>query len=408
LLGASMQINLAYWFFLLPIFLIGSFSYIAINIAKANAIRRIAVARMASASDVEPIDRLMFANHPTAFSTYPSRIGFAFWTLAMLGLSVNVAVAISYALTADVWFVGSDSLRQLIVFTFYASMFTRAVCRRIRNEAVAISGEAAKPRNRWPRLRKMRDRSRNFVARTWRTFVWSGSGLTFWSLFLSTAGATQQCNGRRHTGRELFTGDADAKWPVQFDDFVKPVLRFDSLGRYVYITSIVIAVVAFLLAILTLLPAFARLAARFEVWTALRAFVIPIFFFVLCEFGFVYSVISLGFAAQLPPLWELVYWVIPSSLYLWMRVLRRQRHETTWRSRVRPFLLILYAPALLTAPAATILCALVFADNFMWGVPAYAGGVLLLAAGVTLMPVPQPATEPSAQLLESPLPASAG
>src|SRR5213075_1122152 len=106
--------------------------------------------------------------------------------------------------------------------------------------------------------------------------------------------------------------------------FGEPIVRIDSLGRLVYIGAILFAALTVIVVLMTVVPRIGRrLMAQEWLFDAMRGAAVVLFFFVVCEIGFIS--LPLGIPATIPPAWELVYWVIPSGIYLWMTVLRKRK-----------------------------------------------------------------------------------
>ena len=377
--GLKIQVNLIYWSSLLPFLILASFSYLAIATAKQKALRLLAVSRIRAGDEATPLDRLTFgADAPSSYALYPSRLGAALYAGIVVCLVINVCAALLSAITTEIAIGLLEFLRHLLIVSFYFWCITKAIQRRILTEASAIAGVAQVERRR--RFEKLRAWTAARARRWWRFLTLGGGGLTISTLFVVTA-ATTKCSEPRK-GMQLFLGKDGAVWPPVDDFWCAPIYRIDSLGRWVYVTAIVFAAIAILIASATLIPAFARLA-RAWLWDALRGLAVTILFFVICEFGFAWVAI-LGLPALLPPAWQLVYWVIPSSLYVWMTVVRKRKWREKWNRDVRPAVRALYAPAWIAAPFGLL------GSNL--GSTLFAAGAVCLASGFLYATVPIPVT----------------
>ena len=378
--GSRFRFNLLYWAGVLPFVAFASLAYLAITISKMEAIRRIAASRIQKDKDASPVDRLTFGTDalPT-YATYPGRLGAIAYVVGMTALAVDLGMAIVGSLDSESIFLLIELSRYLLLFAFYTYAITASVRRRIFAEADAITGVVPKVRTQG-RLRRLAERVHALSRRRWRVFSSAGSGLTLLTLVLTTAG-TKSCAEPR-TGLDLVRNQRDAVWPVMAGSSNGAWFVILPLGRFVYIASIIFAGLLILLMTLTLLPSAARLLGRqVWLWDGVRSVSVVLFFFVVCEMGFVFS-LAIGLSLFLPPAWELVYWLVPSFLYLWMNVLRKRRRGEQWRRRVRPAVWMLYAPAVVVGPAA-MTCFMMFE---MRGVPVYVLGVTLMAAGLVSAP----------------------
>ncbi|HJW94697.1 MAG TPA: hypothetical protein VJ901_13845 [Thermoanaerobaculia bacterium] len=370
--GAHLQVNLLYWSPLLPFLILASLAYLSIAAAKQQALRTIAVSRMKAGEPVSPLDRLTFGGDaPSSYSSYPARLGTPLYVGIIVALAINIIVAL-VTTTGDMALAFVEELRHLAVFSFYVWCMTRFVRRRILAEAASVAGiEPPHYRKRFERLRVwLAARAR----RWWRALTFGGSGMMLASLFMITA-SQSSCGGKK-TGAQLFLGKDGAIWPPVDDFFCRPMFRIDSVGRWVYVAGIVLAALAIVFASI---PPLAR-----QQWLRdlFRGIAVVIFFFVVCSFGFVW-VLFIGWPALIPPLWQLVYWVIPSLLYVWMTVIRKRKYAETWQ-RVGPALRVLYAPAWIIAPLAL---------SEYEGSLVFFAGALCLAGAFVYAPAPLAATE---------------
>jgi hypothetical protein len=387
IIGAKFQVSLQYWGLGLPIVLWGSLLFLMIYAAKIEALQRIAAAQLAHDPSATALDKLMFgAPSPTLFAAYPARIGTFAYAIAIIALFTNLFVA---ALgISNLTLLAVDSIRWLLVFTFYVVMIGRFFQRRILAAAVAIEPAAAStPKERFVRLRKLGSRIRDFVRRQWRAATFGGSGLTLATLFLFTATAGP-CAGDRRKGADLLLGRNDARW---FNYMMAGRDRaLNMVGRIGYTLMIVAAAMALLYALFTLTRPMASLFVRHPRLNALvRALAVVAFFFAVSAFGFVFSFVGLperNFA-----IFELVYWIIPASIYL-ATTLGPARWRRAWEERLRPIVRVAYRPAYIVAPVAVLLIAAM--DNP--GIPVLAAGSTLLAAALVLQPAPVPVEEPAA------------
>jgi hypothetical protein len=346
--GLKMQVNLIYWSSLIPFLILASCAYLAIARAKQMALQTIAVSRIRAGDEATPLDRLTFGvDAPSAYALYPSRLGTFLYTGILICLAINVLAALLSSVSLVLAIGLLEFLRHLIIVSFYFWCVTKAVQRRILAEAATIAGSA--PPARRKRLEKLREWMVARARRGWRLLTLGGSALSISTLFVMTA-ATTTCSHQRK-GMQLFLGQEGAVWPPVDDFWCKPIYRIDSLGRWVYITAIVFATIAALIAIATLTPAVTTRLARRWLWDAFRGLAVTILFFVVCEFGFVWVAV-IGLPALIPPAWQLVYWVVPSSLYVWMTVVRKQKWAEKWSRDVCPVVKALYAPAWIVAPLA--------------------------------------------------------
>jgi hypothetical protein len=388
--GIKLQLNLIYWAPLLPFLVLASLAYLAIAGSKQEALRTIARARIRAGDEVSPLDRLTFGVDTTpVYSSYPSQLGNILYVGVVICLGINVCAAFASAVTAEIGLIVVliELARQLLIVSFYLLSFTLWVKRGILAEAFAIAtGVTPEPRRK--RFEKARVWLSSRARRWWRALTFGGSGLMISTLFLTTAATTTCAKGR--TGMQLLRGRDGAVWPPVDDSFAEPIFRIDSLGRWVYIAAIVVAALAALIAIGTLMPKVARWLSRQWVWDSLRGAAVVILFFTICEFGFVWVAI-VGPPALMPPAWELVYWLIPSLLYVWMTVIRKRKWIERWRIRVRPAIEVLYAPAWIVAPLA-----LWGFSERIYGTPIFVVGSLCLASALVYAPLPIGVTEETA------------
>jgi hypothetical protein len=353
LTGVHLPVNLLYWSPLLPFLILASLAYLAILSAKQNAVGMIAAGRIRSDETASPLDHLIFGSDaPPSYSRYPARLGGLLYVGVIVALMINVGVALATTFTVEAALEFAEFFRHLLIVCFYFWCVTGYVRRRILAEGAAIAG--LQPRPHRQRLERLRTWVAARVRRLWRAMAFGGSGMMLASLFCATA-SMGQCSADVK-GIELFRGKRGATWPpVDNLVAVEPIFRFDALGRYVYVGAIVFAIAAIVITAITTVPSVARrLAGERRLWDLARGAAVVIFFFVLCSFGFAW-VFFVGLPALFPPLWQFVYWFIPSLLYVWMTVLQKQRFASRWKTEIRPALAVLYAPAWITFPVGLLI-----------------------------------------------------
>jgi hypothetical protein len=247
-------------------------------------------------------------------------------------------------------------------------------------EAAAVAGEPFEQKETW--LRRVFERGRAMMRRRPRSFVWSGAGTVICTLFLATG--AKSC-GSSARGTDLFLGRNEAVWPVSTEG-QDLLFGIASLGRWMYIVSIVFASIAIIFTLLTLSLRIARWIDRPWVRDAMRCLSVTIFFFSLCEFGFVLII-----GNKMPVISQLAFWLIPSLVYIWMTALLKRRYGHAWRMHVRPFLIGLYTPAIVLVPASLVL--LVY-FVVLRGIVAYVIGVTLQAFESVAVPAHDPPEVP--------------
>ena len=399
MVGTKFQLNLQYWSLLIPFVLCWSLLYLQINAAKIEAVRRLGVAALENDPSATAVDKLTFrASGPTPFVSYPSRIGVVAWFVVVAALLVTLFTA-ALLNGSDLIFIAADSLRWLAVMVFYTVMIGRGIRRRLLGDA-ALLGAPAETKERFVKLRNRMTRVREAVRRRWRLAAGGGSLMTLASLFLMTAISTEACDGER-TGADLLLGRKNALWTAYDTELPIYFFRIEALGRIGYTLMIVAAAAALLYAIATLARPLAALVARRQrLRDLVRGLAVISFFFVVCEFGFVEAL--LGLPDLMPPVFELIYWIVPSILYLATTVVGPQRWRRVWDERLGPVVRVAYAPAVLFAPWWVLLY-----SSDLPGLPLAVGGTALVAAGLALEPSPAASEQespipPATRLVESP------
>lgn len=378
LAGWHVKFNMLYWALAIPVVLWTAFSCLLINDAKIGAIRHLAMTQhKADLESATSFDRLTLGlDGGGAFDQYPGRITTVLYLCVVIGLVINVAVAAA-SLDNNILFAAIDPVRQLGVLTFYVVVGTFAVRRKIRSQAYASTGLT--PLLTKPRLQRLRQRVAKAASRAWQALSCLGGVLVLTTLVLTTATA-KSCNGASGTGADLFLNRKGLRF-VTYEWWMEPIARIEAFGVWGYRICVIAGTLVVVAVLLTLIPGAKRYISRQGwLWRMLRAMAMTAWFFVLTEFGFVFALF--GVPIQWPPLWEIVYWILPAIAYLVMTVIAPRRLRPLWDECIGPMAEVLFAPAVIFVPVA-----LFWYYSDYPGVPALICGAGLMALALHECPL---------------------
>lgn len=410
--GSGLRIDLRSWIYSIPFIVLIAGIYIQILRKKQKTLSLIAASQLSNTTEPTKIDRLIFSERPgieTPYARNPSQLEQTIYLLIIVFLLSLIIVALN---DADVVLLGLgliETFQYLFMFltvSFYGVSYYYYVSTSLDEQATAITGHSTKPSFPIRTWRKLQALTRRLTSRLRpKISLATGSLLILASLFLSTAASCdkaadvvrlpgykllQESGGQLRELERLITSlkgpgvpkpedkfwqDSEGGWWVSVVMNTKTFTEglfywnnsINNLGRHAYALSLVLAVLT-LLVVLCLVRRY-KLYGIKKVHAFLFLFSMTLSLIVITDFAFS----AFWFKDELFLLSNL-FWIVPAA-FLCRITLSNRVKTRTLRTRIKPFLVILLLPLVVSA---TVYVCYVAIYGFI-GVIVYFIGINLLS-----------------------------